>query len=263
MSSRGNFLLVFVLSIVCFQAWAQEATELEGVIIADKDLEGIHVINKSLSKFATTDAEGKFNIPARFNDTILVTSIQYKPKQLVISFKTIADKRLTIRLEEQVNVLSEVIVGRILTGDLSSDIENSDAKRPLAFYDVGLPGYTGVPKTQNERRLFEADGGYWFNGLSFNVHKLLNRMNGRTKMLRERVRLETNDVILDRVIAEFSQSFFETNPLDEKLRAEFFYFCSEDANFRMRCQDTSSIEVLEFLNEKYDAYLKNLRENQD
>lgn len=60
-----------------------------------------------------------------------------------------------VHLIENINVLDEVFVGKVLTGDLSIDIKNSDLKRPIDFYDVGIPRYTGIPKAQCERRVLK------------------------------------------------------------------------------------------------------------
>ena len=140
------------------------------------------------------------------------------------------------------------------------DVMNADKDRDLDFYDVGIPGYTGKTKTQTERRYFDADNGSWFNGLSFNFYKFLNKVSGRTKLLKERVRKEHNTVLLNSIKDRLSDDFFKTYPLEEELRTDFFYFCSEDPNFERRCNEKSDIEVFEFLAEKIVVYKANLAE---
>ena len=146
--------------------------------------------------------------------------------------------------------------------DLEFDVQNSDVEKPIDFYDVGIPGYTGKPKTQSERRLHEADAGkmipYVGLGVSVNFHKLMNAISGRTKMLKERVRLEDNEVLIYRIKAELSEEFFKTHPLNENLIIEFFYFCSEDKDFESRCKGKSGIEIYQFLEEKYILFKANI-----
>ena len=108
--------------------------------MADTDVENIHVINKTSNKFATTNKLGGFKIQAKVFDTIVFSSVQYKLKAIVVNLMNIQDRSLFVHLSEYVNILDEVVVGKLLTGDLNSDINNSDAERPIDFYDVGILG---------------------------------------------------------------------------------------------------------------------------
>ncbi|MEZ4797353.1 MAG: hypothetical protein R2785_09295 [Flavobacteriaceae bacterium] len=239
-----------------------QTIEIEGQVFANSDVEGIHVINKTSKKYTTTTASGSFEIEAKLSDTIVFSSVQYKLTAVQITSEVITEKKLSIFLEEQVNALPEVTVGKVLSGDLEFDVKNAEVEKPIDFYDVGIPGYTGKPKTQSERRLHEADAGKMIPsvgfGFSLNFYKLLNTITGRTKMLKERVRLEANDELLYNIKAEFSEDFFKTHPLDENLVMEFFYFCSDDENFASRCRGKSVIEVYEFLDEKFIEFKKNI-----
>lgn len=243
--------------------WAQKSVELNGVVRSNSDVENIHVINKTANKFSTTNVRGVFKIPARLGDSIQFTSVKFKTQIVVVSMQHISEAHMEVFLEEQINELEEVVVGKVLTGTLESDIDNSDAKTDLNFYDVGIPGYKGKPKTQNERRLYEADHGdyvYFNGGFGVNLNKVLNSITGRTKKLKERVRLETNDAVLRDIVDRLSQDFFANNPLDEQHRIEFFYFCSDDPNFQKRCKNKSDIEIIMYLNEKLEAYKANLKQ---
>jgi hypothetical protein len=261
---RSSLIFVFLFLIsICFA----QSIDIEGQVLGDADVEGIHVINKTASKFATTSASGTFNISVKLNDTIIFSSLQYKITAVFVSSEHILQKKMIVKLEEQVNVLDEVIVGKVLSGDLEFDVQNSDVEKPIDFYDVGIPGYTGKPKTQSERRLHEADAGkmipYVGLGFGVNFHKLMNAISGRTKMLKERVRLEDNEVLIYKIKAELSEEFFKTHPLNENLIIEFFYFCSEDKDFESRCKGKSGIEVYQFLEEKYVLFKANINTTRD
>ncbi|NND52740.1 MAG: hypothetical protein HKN54_10050 [Flavobacteriaceae bacterium] len=249
-------ILWFVLPAV---VWAQ-TVEIRGVVDANDDVENIHVINKSSNMFTTTNALGVFKISAKYRDTIQFTSVRYKTATILVSYQMIRDKALKVYLEENINVLDEVIVGKVLTGDLSSDIENSEAERPINFYDVGLPGYVGKPLTQSERRLQEART---VQPGMIPILPLINAISGRTKMLKKRVILERITVLTEDIKARLSKDFFNTHPLDEAYHKEFFYFCSEDQDFENRCRNKSDIEVFEYLEEKYVEYKENIGSRKD
>ncbi|PTM10981.1 MAG: hypothetical protein DA407_02485 [Bacteroidetes bacterium] len=257
------FLPCVFLASICIA----QSVEIEGQVFGSSDVEGVHVINKTSSRYTTTTASGSFNINAKLNDTIVFSSLQYKLTAVIVTSQNITQKKMAITLEEQVTVLDEVTVGKVLSGDLEFDIKNADLEKPIDFYDVGIPGYTGKPKTQSERRLHEADAGKMIPsfglGFSVNFYKLLNTITGRTKMLKERVRLEANEVLIHKIKTELEEEFFMMNPLDENLRIQFFYFCSDDATFEARCKGKSAIEVYEFLDEKYIEFKNNLSVTKD
>ncbi len=248
---KWNWIIVFLLYVSVTNA---QIVEIKGkVIVADDEIEGIHVINKTASKFTITNYNGEFTIPAKLGDTIVFSALKYKPKEMVVHSEIIKSKTLNVYLTELVNQLDQVIVGKVLSGDLLSDIENSEAKRDINFYDLGIPGYTGKPLTQSERRLNEATTGGGFLPLN----PILNAISGRTKMLKNQIKLERLDECLDRIKSELSVIFFENNQLGDSLRTDFFYYCSEDIVFSNICSMSNDLKTLEFLKEKLRDYKHN------
>lgn len=253
----------FLLLLLGSQIAISQTVEIYGKVDSNVSVENIHVINKTAQVFATTNKIGEFKITAKLNDTLLFSSIQHIPKQIVISKNVVLNRTLTVKLKEQINELDEVLVGKVLTGNLLLDVKNVEGAPPINFYDVGIPGYTGKIATQSERRLHEAGEfkpkmllGLLGGGLPLNP--ILNGISGRTKALKNRVRIEANDDLLHKVKVRLSESFFSIYKLDESKRADFFYFCADDANFTKRCNNKSDIEIFEFLKEKLIAYKVNL-----
>ncbi len=247
-----------------FQIAASQSVEIYGKVESNVSVENIHVINKTAQIFTTTNKIGEFKIVAKLNDTLMFSSIQHIPKLIIVNNNTILIRKLTVKLEEQINMLDEVIVGKVLTGDLLSDVENVEGDPPINFFDVGIPGYKGKPATQSERRLSEAGEfkpkmllGLLTGGIPLNP--ILNGISGRTKMLKNRVKLEADDELLGKIKVRLSESFFSIYELDESKRVDFFYFCQEDENFNNRCKGKSDIEIFEFLREKLITYKSNLK----
>jgi hypothetical protein len=244
-----------------------QTTIVKGQIDASSELEGIHILNISAEEYTVTNRNGGFEIATKINDTILVSSVQYIPKTVVVTQSIISSGFITIKLEDRVNELDEVIVGKVLTGDLMSDIENSDAKPDINFYDVGIPGYTGKPLTQKERRLREADGGkfVYYYGLvaTINIHKILNRISGRTKKLKRILRLEEQDTCMEKAISELSNELFGHIELETELKIEFFYYASEDPKFLEVCNLNSDIKLFEFLIDKLLAFNAQVESGED
>ncbi len=241
--------------------------DIKGKVVANEDVEGIHIINKTGNKFTITDRNGAFTILAKSQDTILISGIKYKHQEVIVDELILQAKQMIVYLEENIYQLDEVLVGKFLTGDLRSDILNTKIKDDINFYDLGIPGFTGKPLTQNERRLFEADAGkfVYFYGIGFaiNVHKILNRISGRTKEMKHWVRLEAQDVCMNRAKSDFSESIFGNLEIKEHLKTDFFYYASEDAKFMELCQQENQMAMFEFLVEKLINYQDNLDESKD
>ncbi|WP_296380797.1 hypothetical protein [Winogradskyella sp.] len=239
--------------------------DLNGQLIADDEVEGLHILNKTASKYAISKEDGSFVILAKVSDTIVISGIKYQVQEYVITQSTIDLGSFNVQLIEKTNELKEVIVGKILTGSLQSDLENSDAKTEINFYDLGIPGYKGKPLTQNERKLHDADagptgaimGGPFGGGVGLNMHKLLNKISGRTKKLKTIVALDDKERCITRLRREYEEAIFQTDTLAENLKNEYFYFCQEDEGFKSLCDENNDLKAIEFLQSKLKAYNKN------
>lgn len=247
---------ILAFLFLCQAAFSQ-SVEISGKVGSKIDVENIHVINKTAQVFTITNNKGEFKISASLNDTIIFSSIQHQPKMVVVDKNMVLFKAIKITLDEQVNELDEVVVGRVLTGNLLSDIKNVKGDAPINFYDVGIPGYTGKPATQSERRLNEAITGAGFIPLN----PILNAISGRTKMLKNRIKLEEREALMQSIKGRLSKDFFMSNPLDEALKMDFFYFCADDENFIEYCQNETDFKILIFLRHKYKQYMENLKLN--
>ncbi len=247
----------FLLTLLLFIGGYAQTVEIKGKVIASGDVVGIHIINNTAGKFTITNDDGYFEIPVNRNDTIIISGIQYQRKEIIVDQIIVQAKAMTVFLEDNVNELDEVLVGKILTGNLLSDIENSDAKSDLNFYDVGIPGYTGKLKTQSERRLYEARSG----GGIVPLNPILNWISGRTKKLKKQVAVEAQDRLMEQASEVLSDVLFEIEALDELKRNEFFYFAAEDPNFTSISRTNNDLEMLEYLTEKLKAFKLQSEEN--
>lgn len=236
-----------------------QTINLNGQIIAKDEVDGIHILNNTSKTFSISNLKGEFSIPAKLDDTLVISGILYQLKKVVIGQDLINSKSLTIYLADKVNVLDEVVVGTMLTGDLSSDLANSGVQRGINFYDLGISGYTGKPKTQSERRLYTAGDFKPIHllallGGSLPLDPIFNAISGRTKLLKNRVHLENQDECILKIKSNLSEILFLAYSLDEQYKNEFFYFCADDAQFQTLCIINDDFKTLEFLKEKLVSF---------
>ncbi len=248
------FLLVFGAHF-CFS----QLKNYKGVIVAKGNIEGIHIKNTTSKTNATSTKSGTFNINAQIGDQIVFSSIRFKPKTVILSSDFIQNELFIINLEVKINELDEVLVGKILTGNLYSDINNSSSQPEINFYDLGIPGYTGPPKTIVQRALHDADAGKLFPSFtSVNIHKLLNKISGRTKKLKQNVKLEQKQLLLKKIKEQYTSTLFKNSNFDQHFITTFFYYCADDAKF-LELGSSSNINIIEFLNQKLNEFKANLK----
>ena len=250
-------LVFLVLCIAKFGMSFSQAADLRGKVTASSDIDRIHVINKTANRFTITNDDGEFEISASVNDTILISALQYQPVEVVITPVIVQTKYIAVELSDKITELDEVVVGKILTGDLLTDIENSDVKRDINFYDLGIPGYTGKQKTQSERRLHEATTG---SGL-VPLNPLLNWLSGRTKVLKEQIAREQTDLAMHETASNLSEILFSIDDLEDSKRVAFFYFVSDDPKFLSLSKLHNDLKMLEFLQEKLEHFKSQIEDD--
>jgi hypothetical protein len=256
-------LYIYFLILLSISLIHAQRKEIKGQLIANDDVEGIHILNKTASKYAISNEDGSFEIIAKAADTLFISGLKYEAKEIVVT-QLIADiGEFSVLLTEKINELDQVILGQLLTGSLESDLENSDVKTEVNFYDLGIPGNTNLPMTQNERKLHDADGGPdilsmsggpFGGGVGLNLHKLLNRISGRTKKLREIVELDDKNKCINRLRNNYASIIFENDSLAERHKNEYFMFCLEDESVKALCKKDNDLESIAFLQEKLKAY---------
>lgn len=254
-----NAISLLIAVTMSFVVNAQRK-DLKGQLIADDEVEGLHIQNRTAAKYTISNEDGSFVIPAKATDTLIISGVKYQTQELIITQSYVDLGNFSVVLIENLNELDEVRVGKILTGSLESDLENSDAKTEINFYDLGIPGYKGKPLTQNERKLHDADAGpmgYIGLGAGVNLHKLLNKISGRTKKLKAIVALDNEEKCIARLRREYEKTIFRTDTLAENLKNEYFYFCQEDEGFKALCEENNDLKAIEFLQRKLKAYNKN------
>jgi hypothetical protein len=75
---QAIFILILFLSTITYA----QTREISGTVSASGSLEGIHVINRTSYRYATSDINGVFKIQSKLSDTLYFSSVQYIPKTI-------------------------------------------------------------------------------------------------------------------------------------------------------------------------------------
>lgn len=118
---------LFLLIMIQLNCISQEKDSIiKGSIVNNSTgIENVHVFNISKKIGTISNNLGEFELKAALNDTLYISSLQYKKKTIVISQKNIEAKQLIIELTPIVNELDEVFL-KHLSGNLLADM----ASRP-------------------------------------------------------------------------------------------------------------------------------------
>ena len=112
----------------------------------NKTISSVHVINLTQVVGVITDKEGKFEIPAKLNDTLYLSYLGFKSIKVRVTNDLLKFENSKIQLTELAYALEEVIVKPYeLTGYLEIDAKNVPVSQSFRYSIPGLPsrGYEG------------------------------------------------------------------------------------------------------------------------
>ncbi|WP_029665089.1 carboxypeptidase-like regulatory domain-containing protein [Cellulophaga baltica] len=260
-SAKEYFVVLMLFLAIGIQAQDHQVTLEGNVQVVNSELAGIHVQNVSNKKATITDDYGFFALAVRLSDTVVFSSVQLKKKEIIITQAILESKRLLVALEEAENELQEVVVMPYnLSGDLTKDAHGLK-QSVVSSSTLGLPNTHVVKMTYNERKLLEADRGTMIKvlplGFAINTHKILNRISGRTNMLKDRIIREEKNNAVAQLLAYYPDSIISKNLKIPDLQLhEFVYFCEADENFDALLESENQLLVWEFLERKSKVFLK-------
>mgnify|MGYP006285943165 CR=1 FL=1 len=131
---KGPGLVVFIFSLCLTQLTYSQNFNLKGQFTGPHlEKSFINVINTTQFTATISQQDGKFEIPVKIGDSILISSIQYKDVKFIVKpeFKT---EPIQIPLQLKVTELENVdIYSTGLSGDLEKDAESIRLKEPIAM----------------------------------------------------------------------------------------------------------------------------------
>jgi hypothetical protein len=254
MPRNKKFFLFFFLIVI--NASAQSIfSKLEGKVTnLDKGIADVHVMNTSSNRATITDAEGRFSISTKLNDTILFSAVQYKRMSLVISRAMLESRSIIVPLEEFINELDEVVVRPYnLSGDLNRDMNSLNKEKVYVASTLGLPNAYVKPITQAERKLNEATTG----GGLVPLNPIINAISGRTKYLKKVLASQEKYARTIRVREYYADSLFvKYLKIPENKIEDFMYFCEVDNAFSAVVDSHDKLKIWEYLKLRSSSYLR-------
>lgn len=267
--------ICLLLLLVAYGVNAQEfSIQLKGNVYSNVgDVAATHISNISSKRGTIADAKGFFSISVKLNDTLVFSAVQFKNKLVKVSKEILQKKYLLVVLEESLTELDEVVVTPYnLSGDLKRDMGTMKIEPIITASTLGLPNAYVKVKTQSERRLFEADAGKFieigFDSTSFdpvfyvNLNKILNRITGRTKILKKYVAEDKKIALLNKVKRMYPDSVYVQDlKIPKDNINDFMNFCEVDTAFVSVVETNDVLKIWELLQSNSLLYRKNNKLN--
>lgn len=263
-------LVLFVTLLVAYSATSQinERIEITGQIVVEgNDLEDITIYNITSNLGTLSNAQGKFVINVKANDTIQVRALQYQDFDVVINQPIVDSGRLSIFLIQEINKLDEIVIkDQKLSGRLTTDLKSVPTFTPKMNAI-----YFGV---KQERQLNESPADFTRNDIQITsvtsqnktLVNGLNIVNVVDQLLLPLFRAEVKDkkkvgvpeVPVEAIKYYFGSEFLYNNFNIPKHRVEEFIRYTERGDFDFSLLNYGrELEFLELLNQKSISFLKN------
>lgn len=253
------FFLLFILIVTTASAQNVYFSKLVGKVTnLDKGVSDVHVMNISSDRATITDADGRFSIATKLNDTIVFSAVQFKRKSLIVSAVMLESTSIVVPLDEFINELDEVVVRPYnLSGDLSRDMNSMTTDKVYVASTLGLPNAYVKPITQAARKLNEATTG----GGLVPLNPIINAISGRTKYLKKVLASQEKYARTIRVREYYADSLFVKHlNIPESKIDDFMYFCEVDTAFASVVDSHDRLKIWEYLKLRSNAYRQDIDE---
>lgn len=250
-----KYFVVFFFSIITTQISAQE-TKVFGTIVNDNTLlplGNINIVNVNLVVGAISDSKGKFEIEAKLNDVLLISSIGFQSIKVLVTNDWIKNKNLKIQLTEKAYALEEVIIPPYdLTGYLEVDSKLIPEKENFYYQISGLSKrYEGGESSPNAfARVIGA--------ISNPADVLYNFFGKKPKELKKLKELKKDENLRNLLQSKYDR---ETISLllgvDKKEISDLLQRCSFSDTFAKTANDLQVLDAISGCYEEYKVLKKN------
>ncbi|WP_394776067.1 carboxypeptidase-like regulatory domain-containing protein [Flavobacterium sp.] len=236
-----NSALQIILLLIVQISFGQksDSKEITGQIFEQSsNVEGVNIINNTTQVTTVSDVNGMFSIVVKEGDVLVFSAVNLDPVKRRITVEDLNSVSIVVKMTAKAVELKEVIVNE----NANITAEN------LGIIPAGQKKYTPA-----ERKVYTAT--------STSVDKLLNKISGRTAMLKKEVNVEKKEMLFHKL-----EYLFEENYYTERLKIPvpdikgFQLFCVDDADFALSLNTknkTMSMFLITDLARKYLTILEN------
>lgn len=236
--SRVISIVVFLLVQISF-GQKNDVKLLTGKVQEQStSVEGVNIINNATQAATVSDSDGSFSIAVREGDVLVFSAVNLDPVKHRITSEDITTGFLVVKMTAKEVELKEVVVN-----------ENAN----ITAENLGIIPYGQKKYTPAERKVYTAT--------STSIDKLLNKISGRTAMLKKEVNVEKKEALFRKLEYLFEENYYTNRlkiPVDDI--KGFQLFCVDDTEFAVSLNTknkTMSMFLITDLARKYLTILEN------
>lgn len=221
------------------------------IVVNDATPQGVHIINLMNEKETVSDSKGAFSILAKPDDLLVFSAIHLDYMRKIIEINDYNSAVLMIEMTSKVNQLDEVVV-----------VDYSHLNAESLGITNGVKTYTPAERKLKTAGDFKPIHLLSLLGGSLDVDPILNAINGRTKRLKEEIKIEKKEMYLSKL-----EEIFEADFYTEKLKIHsdyvdgFKYYILENTDFIAVLNKNNETE-LSFLMSRLSVEYNNLISNE-
>lgn len=240
MPKKNNCLFIILLLLAQWGFSQTSETMLKGKIVIDSlSAENINVLNSRTQKATVTDAEGKFSIAVKLGDLLILSSFNLENKRKYIRPEDLKGETVILKMMLTATQLDEVKV-------------NDNAE--INARNLGIPTAQKT-YTPAERKVRTASTGL--------IDPLLNRMSGRTKMLKKQVLVERNERLLLKLDGLYEDEYYTgVLKIPEDYIGGFQYYIIEDPDFARALEDKNKTLTMFYVKKLAVDYVNLIKEEE-
>jgi hypothetical protein len=238
---KTNNILLALLLLITGITFGQSpvSKEITGQVVErSTTIEGVNIINNTTQKATVSDVNGMFAIVVKEGDVLVFSSVNLEPLKHRVTADDLSLNSIVVKMTVKEIQLKEVVVN-----------ENAD----LTAENLGIIPYGQKKYTPAERKVYTAT--------STSIDKLLNKISGRTTMLKKEVNVEKKEALFRKMEYMFDENYYterlKISPEDIK---GFQLYCVDDGEFAVSLDTknkTLSMFLITELARKYLIILEN------
>jgi len=195
---RNNSTLPILLLFITQFAFPQDEKLLHGrIVVRDAMLQGVHIISLMNEKEAISDSNGAFSILAKPEDLLVFSARHLDYMRKIIETSDYNASVLLIEMTSKINELDEVEV-----------VNNSHLNAESLGITNGVKTYTPAERKLRTAGDFKPIHLLSILGGSMALDPVLNAINGRTKRLKEEIKIEKKEMYLSRLEDLYKEDFY-------------------------------------------------------
>lgn len=247
----STFILLFLIQNLTAQIDNRVYVAGEVIVPLDGEASKIEVINQNSKEGTVTNEYGQFGISVREGDRLRFKAIQYQNFTVIIDENIIKNKKFTIKINDEINTLDEVIVKPY---DLEGNIEVDARKVKTEFYaspksEEVINEYEGEQpyvRSQTITENYTTEQRFIKNGL--NIANIFREILSSKEVTEDKELPRNVDVMVRKM---YKDSFFKENLDIEAENINQFIFYVEDKGLsKSMLQKGNELDLIKFLVEK-------------